>query len=122
MIEKIFCNAEPGRLRDAQHGRSGTGQSVPAGPTANAAPRAAVPSHTVSHQTVRLIAHITLGGDSVDSTVAAHSNLALSGFISGNSGPVTIHPLALQPSYLSSNGNFTASNEAAAFGDSSTDG
>jgi lysophospholipase L1-like esterase len=47
--------------------------------------------------------------------ISAQSDLAVSLFISGDSGAITMHPLALQTSFVSTAGDFVSSNDAAPF-------
>jgi lysophospholipase L1-like esterase len=53
--------------------------------------------------------------DSAPLSISAQHNLAVSLFISGDSGPVSMHPLALQTSFVSTPGNFVARDDAEAF-------
>jgi lysophospholipase L1-like esterase len=47
--------------------------------------------------------------------ISAQTDLTVNIFISGDSGAVTLHPLALQTSFVSIPGNFVSSDEAAPF-------
>lgn len=53
--------------------------------------------------------------DAVPLTVSAQQLLAVSFFIAGDSGPVSMHPLALQTSFVSTPGDFAARNDGGPF-------
>jgi lysophospholipase L1-like esterase len=53
--------------------------------------------------------------DSVPLPALAHRDLSVSLFISGDSGPVSVHPLALQTSFVSTPGDFVARDDAGPF-------
>jgi lysophospholipase L1-like esterase len=53
--------------------------------------------------------------DSVPLSVSAQRLLAVSLFIAGDSGPVSMHPLALQTSFVSTPGDFVAQNDGGPF-------
>ena len=53
--------------------------------------------------------------DPVDLSVLPRQDLAVSFFVSGDSGPVTAHPLALQTSFASGPGDFVAREEGGPF-------
>jgi lysophospholipase L1-like esterase len=53
--------------------------------------------------------------DSAPLSISAQHNLAVSFFISGDSGPVSMHPLALQTSFASTKGDFVARDDAEPF-------
>jgi lysophospholipase L1-like esterase len=53
--------------------------------------------------------------DSVPLSILPHHDLAVSFFISGDSGPVSKHPLALQTSFVSTAGDFVARDDGGPF-------
>jgi lysophospholipase L1-like esterase len=53
--------------------------------------------------------------DSASLSISAQHNLAVSLFISGDSGPVSMHPFALQTSFVSTPGDFVAREDAGPF-------
>lgn len=53
--------------------------------------------------------------DSVPLSISAHERLAVSLFVSGDPGPVSMHPLALQTSFVSTPGDFVARDDAKPF-------
>ena len=53
--------------------------------------------------------------DSVPLSIPPQHDLAVSLFISGDSGPVTMHPLALQTSFVSASGDYVAQEDGVPF-------
>jgi lysophospholipase L1-like esterase len=53
--------------------------------------------------------------DPITLAIEAQSNLAITLFTSGETGPATVHPSAFQTNYISESGNFAADQNGAAF-------